>query len=168
MKIVLAAVGCLLVLAGCAGQSGDRRLVNQMGNIGLSASETDRGVVVNLPNVYFEYDSARLTLDAREKLREMASLLSQEEVAERDLAVEGHTDSKGEEDYNQQLSERRAKAVARELVFNKVRADRIVSRGFGEAKPVASNEKADGSDNPEGRAQNRRVEVVIGDQVATN
>ena len=168
MRTVLAAVGCLLVLAGCAGQSGDRRLVNQMGSIGLSASETDRGVVVNLPNVYFEYDSARLTLDARQKLREMAGLLSQEEVAERGLAVEGHTDSKGEEDYNQNLSERRAKAVARELVLNKIRGDRIVSRGFGEARPVASNENADGSDNPEGRAQNRRVEVVIEDQVATN
>jgi len=79
------------------------------------------------------------------------------------VSVEGHTDGKGSAAYNQALSERRAASVARWLKgrkgLNKVRFD---VRGFGASKPVAPNAKPDGSDDPDGRQKNRRVEIVVG------
>jgi outer membrane protein OmpA-like peptidoglycan-associated protein len=66
------------------------------------------------------------------------------------------------DDYNQDLSERRANAVKTYLVQNfQVNGDRLASKGFGKTQPIASNTKSDGSDDPEGRQKNRRVEVII-------
>ena len=79
------------------------------------------------------------------------------------LQVEGHTDSVGTDDYNQQLSEKRAGAVRDYLVQQSISADAIEARGFGKTEPVASN------DTPEGRQQNRRVEMVIsGDAIGAS
>jgi OOP family OmpA-OmpF porin len=69
------------------------------------------------------------------------------------VSIEGHTDSIGTDAYNQKLSERRARTVRDHMVGQGIAADRITTRGFGESKPIASNETA------EGRAQNRRVEI---------
>jgi len=78
------------------------------------------------------------------------------------LLIEGFTDSKGEHAYNMKLSENRAAAVKQWLVLNlSVSASRITTRGWGEAKPVAPNKNPDGSDNPQGRQKNRRVEIVL-------
>ena len=71
------------------------------------------------------------------------------------LDVEGHTDSVGDDAYNQRLSERRAEAVAQRLAAQGVPAANITSKGFGETSPVASNDTA------AGRQQNRRVELVV-------
>jgi outer membrane protein OmpA-like peptidoglycan-associated protein len=71
------------------------------------------------------------------------------------LSVEGHTDSVGTDDYNQQLSEKRAEAVRQYLVQQGISGDTIVATGFGKTAPIASNE------TPEGRQQNRRVELVL-------
>jgi OOP family OmpA-OmpF porin len=78
------------------------------------------------------------------------------------VTIAGHTDSKGAEDYNQKLSEKRAASVKSWLVKNAgINADIIKTIGYGESKPVAPNTKKDGSDNPEGRQKNRRVEILI-------
>jgi photosystem I P700 chlorophyll a apoprotein A2 len=78
------------------------------------------------------------------------------------VLIEGHTDSKGKDSYNQKLSERRANSVKNWLVENAgADGDRIKIKGWGEAKPAVPNEKSDGSDDPDGRQQNRRVEITI-------
>lgn len=79
-----------------------------------------------------------------------------------DIELEGHTDSKGTEQYNQKLSERRADAVMHYLIKEGgVDKTRISAKGYGETRPIAPNKTEDGKDNPEGRAENRRVEVLI-------
>jgi outer membrane protein OmpA-like peptidoglycan-associated protein len=78
------------------------------------------------------------------------------------VKLEGYTDSKGTEEYNQKLSERRAGAVEQYLIKEgAVESSKISAEGYGEANPIAPNKTPDGKDNPEGRAQNRRVEILI-------
>ena len=127
----------------------------------LDARYTERGVVVNFPDVLFEFNKSTLTGDARTKVRDIADVLDEQRVRNRQISVEGHTDSIGGEGYNQRLSERRAVAVASALEKEGVSASRIHTRGFGKKYPIAPNKNSDGSDNPAGRAKNRRVEVII-------
>jgi outer membrane protein OmpA-like peptidoglycan-associated protein len=76
--------------------------------------------------------------------------------------IDGHTDGKGQADYNQKLSERRAKSVMEWLAKQGgVPASQMAARGFGMAKPIAPNTKKDGSDDPDGRQKNRRVEIRV-------
>ncbi len=117
-------------------------------------------MVVTLPDVLFEFGSANLTGSARSAARDIADVLKQH-ASGRAVAVEGHTDSVGPEDYNQGLSERRARSVADALAANGISRRLLVSRGLGESYPVAPNRYNDGTDNPDGRRRNRRVEVVI-------
>lgn len=77
------------------------------------------------------------------------------------VMIEGHTDSKGTEPYNQKLSERRAQAVFNYFVDKGISSSRMQTIGYGETRPIASNTKPNGSDNPEGRALNRRVELRV-------
>lgn len=78
------------------------------------------------------------------------------------VTIEGHTDARGADAYNQTLSEQRAASVKQWLVANaQISGPTIATRGWGKSKPVAQNTKPDGSDNPEGRAKNRRVQVVV-------
>ena len=78
------------------------------------------------------------------------------------LLIEGHTDNKGTHAYNIKLSQNRAEAVKKWLVDNAgIKPSRITTTGWGETKPVAPNRKPDGSDDPEGRQKNRRVEIVV-------
>ena len=106
-----------------------------------------------LRTVGFELNSDRLTFNARRVLLDVANALKQQ--AGLDVAVEGHTDSLGSDDYNQKLSQRRANAVIAYLVQQGIDATRLKAVGHGESRPVASNETADG------REQNRRVEFKI-------
>jgi len=138
----------------------NREILEELKRQKLDARETDRGVVVNLPDVLFEFNSARLTAEARDKVSHIASVLK-DRAGSRRVAIEGHTDSIGSESYNQALSEKRAQSVAQELVHDGVREARLATRGFGEKYPVAPNTLENGADNPSGRAKNRRVEVVI-------
>jgi outer membrane protein OmpA-like peptidoglycan-associated protein len=78
-----------------------------------------------------------------------------------EIELNAHTDSKGEEDYNQRLSDARAASVMNYLVSKGISKKRLSSKGFGESKPIAENTNADGSDNPEGRQQNRRTEFKV-------
>lgn len=134
----------------------------------LGAVETERGTMVSLPgDVTFDFDKATIRQEARATLDRLAELIRAS--GEGTIAVEGHTDSRGDDAYNQRLSEQRAEAVAAYLADKGVAEDRLQTRGFGESRPVAENEGADGSDNEEGRQRNRRVEVILpgGNQEAT-
>jgi OOP family OmpA-OmpF porin len=112
--------------------------------------------VIELKGVHFDFDKATLRPEAIAILNDAATLLNQHERVV--VEVAGHTDSKGSEEYNQGLSERRADAVRDFLVSKGVRASRLTSRGYGELRPVASN------DTDEGRQENRRVELIVLDR----
>jgi len=115
--------------------------------------ETARGLIVSVPDILFEFDQATLKPEAREILSKVCGILLV--APEQMLDIEGHTDSVGEPGYNQQLSEQRALSVHNYLVSCGLDADGVSWQGFGETRPVASN------DTNDGRSQNRRVEIVI-------
>jgi len=141
----------------------NRELLEELKKQNLEARETERGVVVNLPDVLFEFGKADLTGEARTKVRSIADVLN-EQAKNRRVAVEGHTDSIGSDAFNQKLSERRAENVANALESSGVSNQRVTIKGYGKRYPVAPNTNPDGTDNPAGRAKNRRVEVVIENQ----
>ncbi len=122
-------------------------------NVVLDTRETARGLIINLSDVLFDTGSANLKAGAREKLARVSGILASQ-VGLR-LEVEGHTDSVGSDASNQSLSERRADAVRAYLITNKIMAETVGTAGFGESKPVATNDTASG------RQQNRRVELVV-------
>ncbi len=103
--------------------------------------------------ILFGFDKSDLTPEAQQNIRELAETLRK--YPDTNVLIEGHTDDKGSDDYNQSLSERRAEAVARYTIAQGVSASRITTKGYGEAQPLASN------DTDANRAQNRRVEVAI-------
>jgi OOP family OmpA-OmpF porin len=107
---------------------------------------------VTLHGPQFDFDKATLKPDGKRLLDEAVRTLK--DKPDMNVSVEGHTDSVGSDAYNQKLSERRAKAARDYLVSQGVSASRITVVGWGESKPVASNDTA------EGRAENRRVEVI--------
>jgi OOP family OmpA-OmpF porin len=109
--------------------------------------------VIELEGVYFDFDKATIKPEGKVVLNEAAALLQKHERVV--VEVGGHTDSVGSEAYNQGLSERRADAVRDYLMSKGVKASRLTARGYGESRPVASN------DTEEGRAENRRVELVV-------
>jgi outer membrane protein OmpA-like peptidoglycan-associated protein len=107
----------------------------------------------------FEFDKATLTPDAEETLTVLVPMLTK--AGKHPATVEGHTDSKGADDYNQTLSEKRARTVKDWLVAHGALAAETRVQGWGERRPVAPNAKPDGSDDPAGRQKNRRVAVVL-------
>ena len=128
------------------------RLQRQL-NIILETRETARGLIVNVSDVLFDTGQHTLKPGAREKLATVAGILLA--YPDLNLEVDGHTDSVGDDDYNQALSERRAEAVRGYLVQQGIPTASIAAQGYGESQPVASN------DVPAGRQQNRRVELVV-------
>ena len=106
----------------------------------------------------FDFDRAELRTEAEPALAELARRVTQ---ANKMVMIEGHTDAKGTDSYNQTLSERRATAVRLALVDRGLGFAKLNIRGFGKTRPVAPNQYADGTDDPDGRQRNRRVEVVI-------
>lgn len=129
--------------------------------LSIGIRQTPRGVVVTFRNVFFAFDSADLTPEARREIERMAAVLNHPQALARRIEIEGHADAIGTEAYNLDLSRRRADAVAQELVAGGVRRGRLTVEGFGEGRPVAPNTLPDGTDNPAGRAVNRRVEAVV-------
>jgi len=120
----------------------------------LEAKQTQRGLVITLQNdVLFDVDRSDLKPGAMTELQRLASVLNRE--PQRRVQVEGHADSTGDETHNLDLSRRRAEAVASALIQDGVEPVRVTAQGLGEAQPVATNA------TPEGRQQNRRVEVVV-------
>jgi outer membrane protein OmpA-like peptidoglycan-associated protein len=120
---------------------------------------TAQGSVVTLQNdVLFDFDKSNLRPDAAQALDRVAELVRQRQP--RELRVVGHTDSVGSDSYNQGLSERRAEAV-RSWLTAQSGMPPIQTEGRGESDPVAPNTTPDGHDNPQGRQQNRRVEIYL-------
>jgi outer membrane protein OmpA-like peptidoglycan-associated protein len=139
----------------------EQRAAQALGQLrGVQVREDPRGTVLTLSgSVLFASGQAELLPAARNRLEEVARALIQTPNV---LVVEGHTDSRGTEQLNEELSRQRAEAVRDFLVSRGVPAERIEARGLGEYRPVASNTSA------EGRANNRRVEIVIERSVASS
>ena len=132
----------------------------QQFNLILETRDTARGLIVNMSDVLFDFNQHTLRPGAREKLAKISGIVLAHPGLR--LEVEGHTDSIGTDDYNQNLSEKRAEATRNFLVQQGVAANTIASRGLGKTQPVATNDTA------EGRQRNRRVELVVsGDIIGT-
>lgn len=119
----------------------------------MQLRETDRGVVITLGDVLFETGESELKSEAADNVRDVVELLTAE--ADKRIRIEGHTDSQGNADFNQRLSELRAESVEQALVAEGVDATRITVVGQGEDFPIATN------DTEEGRSKNRRVDVIL-------
>ena len=126
-----------------------RSLVVEITNL----RETSRGIVISLSDILFDVNQATLKPGAAQNIARISTVLRQ--YPDKQIAVEGHTDSDGADQYNQSLSERRAAAVREALVAGGVSPASITSRGYGESQPVTTNATA------AGKQQNRRVEVVV-------
>lgn len=119
----------------------------------LEATKVDRGRVVTLGDVLFEFNRAEVKPTAQARLAKLADFLKQ--YPERRVLIEGHTDNVGSASYNEQLSTRRAESIRGQLVLLGVSSERMATIGYGKDYPVASN------DSDTNRAINRRVEVYI-------
>ena len=107
----------------------------------------------------FAFDQAALSPDAEETLEALVPLLAK--AGRHPAVIEGHTDAKGSDAYNQTLSERRAQAVKDWLVARGALPATAAVQGWGKRRPVAPNAKPDGTDDPAGRQKNRRVAIVL-------
>ena len=119
----------------------------------LKAQQTERGIVLTIGDVLFATGKANLSPNANRSVAKLAEFLKK--YPTRNVLIEGHTDSVGSDDFNLALSQQRANSVKARLVADAVDAARITTVGYGEKYPVASN------DTKAGKAQNRRVEVII-------
>ncbi len=126
----------------------------------LGAKETDTEYLIELPgDILFDFDKWTIREDAEDTLSKVGEIIR---ASQYPVAIIGHTDSKGAEAYNLELSKKRAEAVKQWLVSQAgIDPSRIEPTGKGENEPVASNTNPDGSDNSEGRQKNRRVEIII-------
>jgi len=153
----LAVVGQALVGERVAHQEAEQRAREAMDRLALASvpvKEEPRGLVITLSgSVLFASGRSSLLPSAQAKLNEVAAALKDE--GDHKIVVEGHTDSRGSAATNQELSTQRARTVKDYLVAQGVAADNIESMGLGATKPVAENSSA------EGRANNRRVEIVV-------
>jgi len=135
------------------------RLLQQLNSI-LATRDSARGLIANMSDVLFRSGSFELLPGARERLAKVSGIVLA--YPSLHVAVEGHTDSVGSDQYNQDLSERRAQSVRDYFVQQGIPASAVEARGFGKTAPIASN------DTPEGRQQNRRVELVLsGDAIGS-
>lgn len=132
----------------------ERQLREQLAGTGVEVVRQSENIVLDMPGgVTFRTDSSELSPEAKSLLDKVSSTLV--EYNQTMIEVAGHTDSTGRPEYNQSLSERRAQSVATHLSSRGVPQPRMIIVGGGQNHPVASN------DTPEGRAQNRRVEITI-------
>jgi outer membrane protein OmpA-like peptidoglycan-associated protein len=156
-KNVLLAAGLGALAGGGVGYYMDRQeaaLRERLAATGVSVSRYDDQIVLNMPgNVTFATNSADVTSNFYPVLDSVAVVLN--EFDKTYVDVVGHTDSTGRADYNQALSERRAGSVATYLENREVVPARLLVSGYGPDRPVADNT------TPQGRAQNRRVEIVL-------
>ncbi len=135
------------------------RLLQQLNSI-LATRDSARGLVANMSDVLFRSGSFELAPGARERLAKVSGIILA--YPSLHVSVEGHTDSIGSDDYNQNLSEQRAQAVRDYFVQQGISSSTIEFHGFGKTSPIASN------DTPDGRQQNRRVELVLsGDAIGS-
>jgi outer membrane protein OmpA-like peptidoglycan-associated protein/tetratricopeptide (TPR) repeat protein len=119
---------------------------------------------IKIENVYFQFDKSNVIAFYGAKIDSVIALLKQNPGWL--VEVQGHTDSKGSDEYNDKLSQRRADEVKKYMIKNGLAKERIIIKTFGKRQPAVPNELPDGTDDPEGRARNRRVEFkIIVDQI---
>lgn len=143
--------------------SGDNELVGEVevlaGATGVASDPSGFGFSVDLSGDYlFDFDRHTLKPEAKTALEGLLKLYV--EYDGKDILIVGHTDAKGSDQYNQALSERRAESVRAWFIEHQVAAGLLSAIGRGEDEPVAPN-TVGGQDNPEGRAQNRRVAITV-------
>ncbi|MGJ4858883.1 OmpA family protein [Labrys sp. La1] len=127
----------------------------------FGARESEGKILISLPgDVLFDFDKTDIRADAKPVLARLIEVLKAFPKAP--VEIGGHTDAKGEDDYNLALSERRAASVKAYLARGKIGPARLAIKGYGETRPIAPNQKAGGADDAEGRQRNRRVEFEIG------
>lgn len=135
----------------------EKEVINTLNE--FHAEEIDDSTKLTLPeDILFNFDSDELREDADQAIEKLVKVL---DASDGDVEIVGHTDSKGEDDYNQGLSVERAESVLDALADSGIEESRMDTVGEGADRPVAQNTNSDGSDNPEGREKNRRVEVTI-------
>lgn len=116
--------------------------------------EGEEGIIINFKSgVLFDFNKAELTTSSIRSVDELAAILKK--YPDTDVLIEGHTDDKGSDQYNQSLSEKRAVSVSNYLAGKNITSSRLKTVGYGEKQPIASN------DTEDGRSQNRRVTFVI-------
>jgi OOP family OmpA-OmpF porin len=115
---------------------------------------------IRIPNIHYEFDKA-VILESSKISIDTTVLALMEANPELIVEIQSHTDSKGSDQYNIKLSQKRAESVVTYLTQKGILAKRLVAKGYGETKPIAPNDKPDGSDNPDGRAKNRRTDFKI-------
>lgn len=153
-----------LILAGAGGLAGgavgnymdrqEAKLREQLQGTGVSVTRNGDNIILNMPgNVTFMTNSADINASFYEVLRSVALVLKEFDKTVVDIA--GHADSTGPDDKNLELSQRRASSVSSYLGAQGINPQRLIATGYGETRPIASN------DTPEGRAQNRRVEITL-------
>ncbi len=135
------------------------RLLRQLNQV-LETKDTDRGLLVSMPDVLFDSGQYTLKPAARERLARIAGIVLA--YPELKLEIEGHTDSTGSDVFNQSLSEKRAATVRDYLLDSSVPMSNVVARGFGKLRPIAANNTANG------RKLNRRVEMIVSGDVIGN
>jgi outer membrane protein OmpA-like peptidoglycan-associated protein len=137
-----------------------RELALEKSRQDFEAQQNGRSLSMNLSgDLLFDYDKATLKPEAEQALKKVIIVLSQ--FPESHVTVEGFTDSKGTQARNLDLSRERAQAVKNWLVKNGIAEANIATKGYGEGYPVAPNRTDNGSDNPIGRALNRRVSIIV-------
>lgn len=131
----------------------DQQMIAEL--LALNAQKTDRGMVITLGDVLFNTGKAQLKPDGIRNVQKLGDFLTK--YPQDKVSVEGHTDSVGSDNYNQDLSDRRAYSVRTALTDMGIGIDRVATHGYGEEFPVASN------NNAESRQLNRRVEIILSD-----
>ncbi len=128
----------------------------------VTIQQDNTTTIYTLPaDVLFDFDKATIRPDAASALQQISSSIAKRFSNPR-LEIDGHTDSVGSDAYNLNLSQQRAESVKQWLITNKnMKPDQLSVKGLGETRPVAPNTNSDGSDNPQGRQQNRRVEIIV-------
>ena len=153
--LIGAAVGSLLGIGwGAYRDNQERELKAKLQGTQAQVKKEGNALVINLPGgVTFASDSANITSSFYSALNGIAQSLNN--YPETRIQVNGYTDNTGRDEHNQELSQRRANAVAQYLIAQGVSSNRIIANGFGSSNPIASNS------TPDGRLQNRRVEIKI-------
>lgn len=153
-------------------------IVKKKDFLGNTAEVTTRGIItsqditknillpkkpkepIRIPNIQYEFDKSNI-LESSKIAIDTTVFSLMEANPELIIEIMSHTDSKGSGKYNEKLSQQRAESVVAHLISKGIKPERLKAKGYGESKPVAPNENSDGSDNPEGRAQNRRTDFKI-------
>lgn len=126
-------------------------------------ADNDQGTAKEFPVILFTEGSTSLSNLARKQIREIARLINQPDIINQSVTINGHSDSLGDAHRNMVISRKRAESVARELVLNGVRNNRLIIRALGESQPLASDLTEEGQVDLQASSRNRRVEVYLGE-----